>query len=890
MVKDVFSWEWHKSDIKDSDEYAKSTNIDGFGFVALPQGLVASGFFANIFLLDLDRILRESIGREVREGVTIKDICRYVDDLRIVVKVTDGISTDQIETLVVDWLDTLMAIHAPGLGVSTDKTKATFFRSEEQPLIRQARRMQRIQTAISGGFDAAGGEDVIHAVQGLVRTQTELSLTMSEGVKTFSATPDVKDETLSRFAAGRFRKTYRSLRPLLENRSFADVTIDPEIEIGKETFRRARMNQSDLDEEAKAYSLTLLSTWAANPSQVRLLRVAVDIWPSREVATTVIKLLKQYLTSKPNRFARKVALYCMSEVFRAGATETGIVSDWEMLPSESDLGGYREVLLKTAIEVISTRSRIVPWYLKQQAILFLLVHKSSAVSPDEIYQESDIQKYIGMHRFLNANFDNLGDKDFAVQAVVARRSFLSLGSLLKLVSNKITKTRFIQISQLDLELANELLSIYPAAEIDDLNLLDDLNLSDWSTRGGYEKLDSLVTAGGELNALRNEIGILTFSIAFLKLVKDQNLPSVITPSNVQLTRIAKGNYSRVTDLSVSAVMKREGYRSIYTTPAWVSVENRWRFQLGFLIRFILTARTDYSLPVNEKSWKEDVPVYRATRSHWLQRSYGFYNGHGSFGDEWLPISQFSQDMLYTLLSWPGCRAEAKIENSDTIDGMLSAVESSLAEAESSIGDATGILMLKLNAALMTNHAANRPLRACVVQIITPSSQEMTTDITASSLKLRQKHRNHLSTALAAVEKMLDLRDTHKDQKKRLDFLILPELSVHPDDVKTHLVPFARAFKTIILAGLTYHELFKGRPLVNAAIWVVPRVIKGQGLQIVTRLQGKYHLAPLEQKFNDPFQQIMSFRPCQWLIGYEWSRSFNDPLWLTGSICYDATDI
>lgn len=37
--------------------------------------------------------------------------------------------------------------------------------------------------------------------------------------------------------------------------------------------------------------------------------------------------------------------------------------------------------------------------------------------------------------------------------------------------------------------------------------------------------------------------------------------------------------------------------------------------------------------------------------------------------------------------------------------------------------------------------------------------------------------------------------------------------------------------------------------------------------------------------------LQGFRPCQWLVGYEWSASSNDrPLWLTAAICYDATDL
>jgi len=50
---------------------------------------------------------------------------------------------------------------------------------------------------------------------------------------------------------------------------------------------------------------------------------------------------------------------------------------------------------------------------------------------------------------------------------------------------------------------------------------------------------------------------------------------------------------------------------------------------------------------------------------------------------------------------------------------------------------------------------------------------------------------------------------------------LPELSVHPKDVGTHLVPFARAHKTIILAGLTYQDLFGDALLINSALWVIP---------------------------------------------------------------------
>jgi hypothetical protein len=139
--------------------------------------------------------------------------------------------------------------------------------------------------------------------------------------------------------------------------------------------------------------------------------------------------------------------------------------------------------------------------------------------------------------------------------------------------------------------------------------------------------------------------------------------------------------------------------------------------------------------------------------------------------------------------------------------------------------------------------------------------------------------------------MLELRETHASHDNRLDWLIFPELAIHPDDVQTHLVPFARAYKTLILAGMTYEELFSGEPLVNSALWIIPRYVEGRGLQISVRRQGKGNLAKLEETLNDPVQRVMGFRPCQWLIGYDWCREKDsEPLWLTSAICYDATDL
>ena len=140
--------------------------------------------------------------------------------------------------------------------------------------------------------------------------------------------------------------------------------------------------------------------------------------------------------------------------------------------------------------------------------------------------------------------------------------------------------------------------------------------------------------------------------------------------------------------------------------------------------------------------------------------------------------------------------------------------------------------------------------------------------------------------------MLELRATHKATGGGLDWLILPELAVHPRDVRTHLVPFARAYGTMILTGLTYEEILPGQPLVNSALWVIPEWSDTYGLQVRTRRQGKNHLAGEEQKFNRRGPDLLQgFRACQWLIGYPWADpATSRPAWLTAAVCYDATDL
>jgi hypothetical protein len=190
------------------------------------------------------------------------------------------------------------------------------------------------------------------------------------------------------------------------------------------------------------------------------------------------------------------------------------------------------------------------------------------------------------------------------------------------------------------------------------------------------------------------------------------------------------------------------------------------------------------------------------------------------------------------------------------------------------------------------YTGKSPIRICLAQTVLPSPEGPACDFDPSDPlfsrpQVRRRLRRHLSAVLSGITQMLVVRDTHRDHGHKLDWLILPELSVHPDDVMPILVPFVRRHKCLVLAGLLYHRVPSETALVNEALWILPHHSREGGLRLMSIFQGKQNLAPIEAlTFGN---QITGYRPCQWLIEYEWSQG-QQPLVLTGSICYDATDL
>ncbi len=97
LARRVLDWRW--SDERRAKKYEALQGIPDFGLVALPQGLVASGFFANIAIHRFENALRDALGQQIQEDprIVLEDACYYVDDLRLVLRIPQGLDEEAVK-------------------------------------------------------------------------------------------------------------------------------------------------------------------------------------------------------------------------------------------------------------------------------------------------------------------------------------------------------------------------------------------------------------------------------------------------------------------------------------------------------------------------------------------------------------------------------------------------------------------------------------------------------------------------------------------------------------------------------------------------------------------------------------------------------------------------
>lgn len=899
-LEHVLKWSWDDKD---------STAKNPLGSMGLPQGLVASGFFANAYLHGFDQAVSSKVGTEhfgTADGnaftFRLLDYCRYVDDMRLVVAVPESAARDlPLEILAMGmstWVNALLDEHEGVQGrMRTKPEKSEAIAWEDYAVQGSTSRFMRgVQAQISTAPDP----NTLLQATGSLDHLLWLADALTDG-ENVDANPlalarislpklDVRDDTIKRFAANRLRSVLRLRRSMAD----PDLPADDALSTSEVSERKA------LDHEIEAIARKLVACWSRNPALVSVLRCGLDLFPSVELLRPVLEALLSKIGGKKASRERLVAIYVLADLFKAGAVETGLHRP-ESYPETSNIESYRADLIQLALRLVPNKS--LPWYLHQQLALFLAVSRY----PVALQAKSEyIKPYAILHSALR--FERPGGPQ--TQALTA-------GLLVLRITGQ--RDKFV------IWLIDWLLSLKKVADarllIDHVAMIEPKVLTDvWFAVGtsskakwlrhlqryvpstvGIETSDPMVTwrpgqrslaaiAAHPENPFVQENALLKLAAQLL-----EHADSALDDDAICIDRLA---------------IHCEGWRSIqdpskvlqvqivppgaYTppwavSPGWCSEDMRWAYRLGRLLRAAIIGESDYTtrfFPVREESFDR----YKGLQSSWYKRRMGLMPLTSGLGAEPTPISPWLNEFVMRLLQWPGLEINrdevCDFDRARSPAELLKVVTQRLALQNTLYGKVSNLPAYVLP---VSGHRALdlSRFKVALVQTLMPKDRDFSAaDPLMWTAAYRARHRAHLSAICRLIEQQLVVsRFAHRKPDvsvaKRVDLIVFPELSVHPDDMWL-LHRLSDSTGATIFAGQTFvHHAFLNRP-VNRAIWLLRQQTKA-GRSIAKAYQGKQHGIPWEISAG-----VAAHRPYQVLV--QFSDAKGNIATLTGAICYDATDL
>lgn len=266
---------------------------------------------------------------------------------------------------------------------------------------------------------------------------------------------------------------------------------------------------------------------------------------------------------------------------------------------------------------------------------------------------------------------------------------------------------------------------------------------------------------------------------------------------------------------------------------------------------------------------------------------GMLHSAGGLRGTTTAVTPWFSDLLFHLLRWPGV-TERQSQEAATIltrRDFDDAVKRRLEFQKELYGASSRLPIYRYPVEWPLNET--RGLRVAMVQGLMPLHHHFDSGLTGLDVPgYREKHRNHTAALLHLTHKHLVARDyvLGRSEKPHFDLVVFPELSIHVDDQD-----LMRAFSDATGAMLFYGLLGATEPTssepINAARWLVPQRRAGRRSWVDVD-QGKFNLTPEEHNLG-----IKPWRPYQVVIELvDSTKPTKKPYRLTGSICFDATDI
>ncbi|MCB8747287.1 RNA-directed DNA polymerase [Rhodoferax sp. U2-2l] len=933
-VARLSAWEWSPDD----DVHKTLFNGDsGLLPLGLPQGLVASGFFANAYLQGFDQLMAQAVSRGTAIGsdACILDYCRYVDDMRVVVSAPTNARASGLQAVlksaVEGFVEKLLKKHFDDvqsrfesqsvviqpLKLNTKKSEIQSYRSMGQQGGLSAT-MRSLNAGLSGTFDldslvmATGGLDGLLWLSAQLDDTNPVKPSRLRLAAVASPVNDVRDDTVKRFVATRLVKVLRERLAMADNNASTDDGLSP---------RGAVTTDKTMSHEFERMARKLIKVWSENPSLVLLLRCGLDLFPHPKLLETVTQALELKLQPpKKDKDKAEVqqqvhaARYVIADLLRAGAVETGHRGN-EAYPSGVDITGYRQCLAALAKRVLVEKAS--PWYVKQQAYLFL--SSIADVSMKIIIKGASVE----LLPYLNLQ------KALRYRAIEASELLDALPLALVVQQIKPNPTQFASwfTAQLELDAFDEAEEAIEVLALSSPDLLmaclahRSTKQRQWfshvpsgmreffketgmarSKKRLPEKSTLLRAISNHQNPFENENSILALARALLLHITNDDIEGggkkvrwLGAGLSAEHINLASKDWDTISALGEETLIAEildpgENVWSLYQPPPWVRENRAWLYGLGRILRSAVTGEMDFT--ARRFLLSEDIQRYSGLRSTWFQRRFGLVNNGRGLYTEPSPVTPWLSSFLTALLQWPGTFVRGSVASEigqvGTPHELLKIVQTRIASQRALYGgrSKTPFYVLPTSDSL----PQHRAMRVAVVQTLRPALRDFDAKDplhwTPADLAA---HRRHLAEMCKLTHAKISAWASSREKSNSadsgeplVDLILFPELTIHEEHID-FLRRLSDSVGANIFAGLTFVHSHKAGGITNQGLWLIRTQFEGDGRQIEYVRQGKKFPMKLERQMG-----VKQYRPHVTLV--EFPVGQGAPTRVAAAICYDATDL
>jgi predicted amidohydrolase len=873
-LKKITNWTWSEGAVSTSHLLGLTLG-DG-----LPQGLVASGFFANAYMVPFDRKIGQLIGESITNlpGLILHDYCRYVDDLRLVVS-TGNTEVERIVDAINRFVNIQLSLHAgENLKINPKKSKITSL-SDLDNSGSLSGRIAFLQDELSGPADRDILENASAVLEGLLTSQpdevpestkVEIDKNLFRLIK---FDHDIRLDTLKRFAANRLETVIQNKRKL----TFFD-TQNPKIEILA-------------DNESELLSKKLVKAWMQDPSLGLVLRKAIEIFPSPAIFEPVIEAIyrRTSIAGFDDILTSAMMDYLLADLFRCCVDFNGYFQKIDF-PKSSSPQDLLDVVSMYAQRVAGESK--APEFVMRQALLFLATQKKAILIKD-----SRLSIQNGLHAILAGSpppFQRQRLALFEVAAQITGRPDTFAMLLLENTSRLDIDDQYGALESIAkrggdfwFSVWNRLVKGSNKVLTKRLEWASPVLSSDLKSR--RQRLSKVIAS--EKNGFRHESALIKLALGLIKLAEYDYKTLPLSPRDISITQTGQQSdwnelwLPTVDTIDCHALPKSSVADPRFNAPPWIDSDNQEHliiYWIGSILRASAVGGSDFT----GNAWKgQKITGYTGLKTGWYKRRMGMMHSSEVLVGSYATVSGWFSELLMKCLQWPGFESTfLQNTNISDIDG-ISSLKNVLTERLLLLNNlycATSRLPALVTSVDRSTLSERQSFRIVAVQQLLPRDSSFSlSDPTLSLPRARAENRAHLARICQLIYKTLStkLEADNDSTASGADLIVFPEVAIHPED-QDLIKRLADKTKAIIFAGLIFTK-HDGK-IVNIARWYIPDYRKS-GRQWIVRDQGKYNMTGGEKDLG-----ITGFRPCQHII--EITGLKEGPITMSGAICYDATDL